>query len=91
MLTLTTTIEKLIDKALLYLWYAEHWKNLREMPEEVVKDNVKGFISQADGIIQFIYTEIMSGNQLVDYKDTKVPENHLPYYQEREKYYQHPQ
>lgn len=90
MLSLTTTTEKLIDKALLYLWYANHWQYL-EIDEKVKKENVEGFKSQASGIVQFIYTEIMSGSSLVDYKGIKVPENHLPYYLEREKHYQHPE
>lgn len=90
MLKLTTTVEKLIDYALLQLWYADYWERMTDMPERIKKENVTGFRSQADGIAQFIYQEVISGDSLVDYKGIKVPQNHLPYYQEREKHFIHP-
>lgn len=90
MLELTTTVKKLIDFALLQLWYADHWKKIEDMNPLVKIENTNGFRSQASGIVQFIYTEIISGDQLIDYRGIKVPENILPYFEEREKFYKHP-
>lgn len=90
MLSHTTTVQKLIDHALLQLWYADHWDNMESMPANIRLENVIGFRSQAFGIVQFLQAEVLSPDMSVDYKGIKIAKNLLPLFIERENHYEHP-
>jgi hypothetical protein len=90
MLNKTTTLESLIDFALLQLWYANDWSNTKSLPKDIRDENAIGFRSQATGIVQFIYMNMTSPTHLIDYDGIKIPENLLEYFEERKKFYKHP-
>lgn len=87
---MTTTLEELIDFALLQLWYANDWKNFKELPKDIIDEQVNGFRLQASSVVQFIYMRMISPTKLIDYEGIKIPENLLEYFEERKKYYKHP-
>ena len=87
----TLSVEKIIDAALLALWYAEQWDKKIGYPGDVQKRQVEDFRLKAFSYAYLLYTEVgLSGGPFVQYKGISVPADWVPYFQEREGKYQHP-
>lgn len=94
MLNRTITVEKLIDRALLNLWYAAMYESMAQsLPKEFAEKQKQGFILQASGIIQAL--EAMGiGGPLVEYtyrkQTVRMPQYLAELFLSRERAFCHP-
>ena len=91
MLDKTITVEKLIDFALLQLWYVDYWKKQYNVNPDVIHEQVKGFEMRAISIISFLAQEVLGSSAYVEYKSIHIPKHYLPLFKDRENKYQHPE
>lgn len=90
MLNQTITVEKLIDFALLQLWYADSWGKIEKIPEDIKAKQEYEFRQQAQGIVRFLYQTLGLSSKLIDYKGIKIPIDWVVFFQERESRFEHP-
>lgn len=89
----TISVEKIIDAALLALWYANRWEthdDLKNIPVEQRQTEAYNFRMKATAYVSLLYTEIGMPRPMKLYKDIAIPEPWIAYFEERETKYKHP-